>query len=169
MSIARSRRRQTPITFPPMPELVGLSALQHIGNRIRGFVDQPEPDQFEAVPLMTSLGTLPAVELTESADEITLTAKLAGVDRKNIDVTIDNDVVTLFCERAEGRTEGEPGQKLFFSEQRYGSLKRSFTLTHVIDAARATAELAKGFLTVRMPKSSERTAEERRVAIAEGK
>jgi hypothetical protein len=41
--------------------------------------------------------------------------------------------------------------------------------THVIDAARATADLAKGFLTVRMPKSSERTTEERRVAIAEGK
>ena len=104
---------------------------------------------------------IPAVNVEEAADELLLTAELPGMHEEDVNVGIENNILTI---RGEKREEGDEGHRYHVWERRYGSFQRAFTLPSSVQADAIHAEFDAGVLTVRMPKAPE--AKGRTIEIA---
>ena len=105
----------------------------------------------------------PAVEVTEDDKEYRVTAELPGLDEKNVEVSLSDDVLTIKGEKKE-ETE-EKKKDTYVSERRFGSFQRSFSLPDGVDANKIEASMRKGLLTVLLPKSAEAQKKSRKVEI----
>lgn len=92
----------------------------------------------------------PAVDIKEEADRFLITADLPGVDPKNIEITMDNGVLTIKGERqSETRNEKEGYKRV---ERVSGAFNRRFSLPDTADAERIEAKGKDGVLEVILPK-----------------
>lgn len=105
----------------------------------------------------------PAVDIYETdTHELVLKAELPDVKREDINVTVENNVLTLQGERhAEFADKGR--DRFQRIERQYGSFARSFTLPPTVDANAIGAEYKDGVLTLRIPQREE--AKPRQIAI----
>lgn len=105
-----------------------------------------------------------AVDIANNDDEFVLTADLPGFDREEIDLTIDDAVVTISAER---HTEtDETDANYLHRERRTASVQRRVRLPEAVDDEAATAAYHNGVLTVTVPKdSTEMVADGRRIDI----
>ena len=101
-----------------------------------------------------SLGSwAPAVDIFEQDGHIVLKAELPGVDPKDVDVRVENNVLTL---RGERKLDNEVQKENYHRVERaYGSFSRSFTLPSVVDTEKIKAEYRDGVLRVNLPKREE--------------
>lgn len=113
-----------------------------------------------------SIGWLPAIEISETDAELTLTAELPGLDRADVHVDLDGDVLTLRGEKQEERTEQGKEKQYHLVERSYGAFQRSFVLPASVDRDRISATFDKGVLTLHLPKGGEAKARGRRIEIA---
>ncbi|MEI7497712.1 MAG: Hsp20/alpha crystallin family protein [Candidatus Falkowbacteria bacterium] len=98
-------------------------------------------------------GFMPAVDMYEDKDNVTVEAQLAGIDPDQVSVSIENDVLSI---KGEGEKKSEVEEKNYYRKEiRRGSFYRSIQLpTHVLgDKAKATAE--DGVLKISIPKAPE--------------
>jgi HSP20 family molecular chaperone IbpA len=93
---------------------------------------------------------IPVVDIYETNEEIILMAEMPGVDEKSIDVTLDNDVLTI---RGKAMPAVPEGYELVYSEYEVGDFERSFSINEAIDADKIDAQYHNGVLTVRLPKA----------------
>lgn len=91
-----------------------------------------------------------AVDVYETGDDIIVQATIAGVGPDDLDVSIENDVVTITGERTN--TEEEKGQNYFFQECFWGAFSRQIILPSEVDGSRAEAGMKNGIFTLRIPK-----------------
>jgi HSP20 family protein len=104
----------------------------------------------------------PSVDIYEQNGNIVLNAELPGVDAKDVDVRVENNVLTL---RGERRLEGDVKRESYHRIERvYGSFSRSFTLPSVVDADKIKAEFKDGVLRMVLPKRDE--AKPKQIAIS---
>jgi HSP20 family protein len=96
----------------------------------------------------------PDVDVEERDDEILVSVELPGVDEKDVDLLLRDDVLTVRGEKREERSGRRRGGGRW-TECRYGSFERDIPLPCEIDAERAQAEFRKGVLEVRLPKSAQ--------------
>ena len=97
---------------------------------------------------------LPPVDIYETADkEIVLKAELAGLKRDAIDLTVENNTLTIRGQRQPD--EAAADAQFHRSERVFGAFSRSFTLPNTVDAAKVKAEYRDGVLTVRVPQREE--------------
>jgi HSP20 family protein len=95
----------------------------------------------------------PAVDIYEHQGNIVLTAELPGVDAKDVDVRVENNVLTL---RGERKFENEVKREKYHRVERaYGTFSRSFTLPNVVDTEKIKAEYKDGVLQVTLPQREE--------------
>jgi HSP20 family protein len=102
-------------------------------------------------------------DVIETEREIRVVAEMPGLKRENIEIDVENNVLTLRGEKREERTEGEQNAKYHLAERRYGVFTRSFVLPRDVDAERISASFENGVLTVVIPKSER--ARRRRIEI----
>jgi HSP20 family protein len=96
---------------------------------------------------------VPAVDITEDDGGYKITAELPGMEDKDVEVAVTDDVLTI---KGEKSTESEKKEKNYhLSERSYGSFQRSFVLPAGVDANKITASVAKGVLTVAVPKGAQ--------------
>ena len=93
----------------------------------------------------------PAIDITEDDKAYKITAELPGLEEKNIDVTVSGDMLTIKGEKSS-ETE-EKNKDYHVSERVYGSFQRSFTLPDGVERDKIAADLAKGVLTLTLPKN----------------
>ena len=93
----------------------------------------------------------PAVDITETADEIVLEAELAGMKKEDIDISLSGETLTLSGQRKF--EQAQQSEQYLRIERQYGSWRRSFQLEVAIDAAGVTANYENGVLTVHLPKA----------------
>lgn len=106
----------------------------------------------------------PTAELHETDKDVTIRVELAGVDQKDIDIEVIDDVIAISGEK-KAESEKKDGDRVR-TERRYGSFYRSFTLPFVIDDKAVDARFENGVLTVRLAKpAAAAAAPARRVAI----
>ena len=98
----------------------------------------------------------PAVDIEEEAERFVIRADLPGVDPKDVEVTLDNGVLSIRGERKEEKTEEREGYRL--AERFSGSFFRRFTLTDAADDDAVTARSDKGVLEIIVPKSKQSKA-----------
>lgn len=100
----------------------------------------------------------PPVNIEDVGSELILTAELPGMTRDDIEIELENNVLTIRGEKKIEREEkGEEGRRYIY-ERSSGSFSRSFTLPHTVAADRITAKFEDGVLTVTMPKTEEARA-----------
>lgn len=96
----------------------------------------------------------PSVDIEEEEDRYLIKADLPGVDKKDIDVKLENGVLSI---RGEKQTESETGKgtKRHRTERFHGSFARSFTLPDAVKADRVDASYKDGVLSLTIPKEEE--------------
>ncbi len=92
----------------------------------------------------------PSIDIRETEKAIEVEAELPGVDEKDVQVTLENDVLTIKGEKKAEKEESRKGY--YMSERSYGSFMRSFELPTGIEADKVNATFAKGVLKITLPK-----------------
>jgi HSP20 family protein len=96
---------------------------------------------------------MPPCDIYETDKEVVLKVELPAVKREEVEVMLENNVLTMKGERKfEEKTDRENYHRV---ERRYGEFMRSFTLPAYVDAAKINAEFKDGVLTVTLPKHEE--------------
>ena len=95
---------------------------------------------------------VPTADIFESKDALTVILEMPGVEKNNIDVLVEDSVLTV-----EGRLDLSKyqGLKPLYTEYNVGHYVRSFHLTNKIDQSKIGAELKDGVLSVTLPKVEE--------------
>ena len=106
---------------------------------------------------------MPPVTVSETKDELLLTAELPGMSEDDISIELENNVLTVGGEKTEVREEGEEDRKYHVYERSFGAFTRSFTLPRTVDGSSIVATFDNGILTVKLPKVPE--AKGRRIEI----
>lgn len=114
-------------------------------------------------PQEVSFGLAPAVDVVEKDKEYEITAELPGMDEKDIEVKLADQVLTIKGEKKEEKEERE--KDYYLCERRYGSFRRSFQLPQGVDTGKIEAAFAKGVLTVKLPKTAEAQKTEKTISI----
>ena len=105
----------------------------------------------------------PAVDIYEHDGNLVLKAELPGIDPKDVDVRVENNVLTLRGERKfDEEVKRESCHRV---ERAYGTFSRSFTLPNVVDTQNIKAEFRDGVLRVTMPKREEAKPKQIQVQI----
>ena len=105
----------------------------------------------------------PSVEVSETDDAVHVTAELPGLDEKDIQVSLDDNILTV---KGEKKQEREEKQKNFYlSERSYGLFQRVIPLPAGIETDKVKAQFKKGVLTITLPKSRQAAAEGRRIPV----
>jgi HSP20 family protein len=105
----------------------------------------------------------PVVDVKETEDEIVVTAELAGLNPADVNVSVQNGVLTISGEKKEEQESGKDGSSYHLYERRYGRFERSFTLPRAVIADDVQANFANGLLTITLPKTAD--AKPRRIQI----
>jgi HSP20 family protein len=101
------------------------------------------------------------VEVSDTGKEIRVTAELPGLEEKDVEVTLDDDVLTI---RGEKRSESEDGPRQF-SERFYGQFERRIPLGTEVEEDKAEARFKNGVLTITMPKTERARSKNKRISI----
>lgn len=95
----------------------------------------------------------PEADVMESQEEIRVTLELPGVPAENVEVNLEDNVLTISGEKTEEHRQEGKEQRWHLSERRYGRFTRSFVLPREVETDRIEANFHNGVLTVRVPKS----------------
>jgi HSP20 family protein len=125
----------------------GAATLQDQVNRL--FNDVFERNQHES-----SLSTwAPAVDIYETEHELVVKADLPDIDPKELDIRVENNVLTI---RGERKFEKSVSQDNYLRVERaYGTFSRSFSLSNTVNAEGIKADYQSGVLTLNIPKREE--------------
>jgi HSP20 family protein len=146
--ISRRLSRRAPISYTGLP--------QAFDELWRGF----------GIPEATAsrVGAFhPTVDISETDEEIRLTAELPGLGEDDFEVTVDGDQLTIKGEKKDEREEKEKGYHRV--ESRTGTFQRSFRLPADVDPETVKAGYDKGVLTVTVPKPEETRPQLRSIPI----
>ena len=111
---------------------------------------------------MSSRSWTPAVDIAESDDRLTLYAELPGLAKEDVDITLEDSVLTIKGERRFEREETE--ESFHRIERAYGAFHRSFHLPSNVVADKVQAAFADGVLRIDIPKQEE--AKPRKIKIS---
>src|SRR5438034_9085479 len=125
------------------------STLQDRVNRI--FRESFSPEGSDEA--LTTSNFAPPVDVYEDEHNITLKIEVPGIDEKDINVTIENNTLTV---RGERRFEKDEQEDNFHRAERMcASFTRSFTLPNTVDPEQVSAHYEKGVLKIRLAKKAE--------------
>lgn len=106
----------------------------------------------------------PAIDIHQRDGKLEITAELPGVKEEDIDITIDDGVLSLRGEKKSTHEDQESG----YFERSYGSFERRVTLPSDVDEDNCSADFRDGVLTVTLPRSEEK-ARGRKIPLGQGK
>src|SRR6266699_3020786 len=105
----------------------------------------------------------PAVDVYETEHELVVKADLPEVDPKDLDIRVENNILTI---RGERKFEKNVNQENYLRVERaYGSFARSFTLANTVNAEAIKADYQNGVLTLTIPKKEEAKPKQIKVTV----
>lgn len=98
-------------------------------------------------------GFAPKFDISETDKAIEVNAELPGMEEKDIDISIENNVLSI---RGEKRSEEKKDEKNYhLTERSYGTFQRRFSLPEGVDLDKVKAKFNNGVLTMELPKTAE--------------
>lgn len=104
--------------------------------------------------------TLPAASLRENADGYQLTIEMPGVNKDGLEISVENNELTIIGRRTALNIEGTPVHR----ESRATNYRRVFELDPSIDTAKITARIEQGVVTLALPKAEQ--VKPRKIAVS---
>ena len=126
------------------------------------FLPPGEARSFAASPAAAA-GIAPAIDLDETDQAYTVTAELAGVDQKDIELSLRDNALTLSGEKRSERKDEAGGRS--YSERTFGRFERTIPFPAEVDADRVEATCENGVLKVTLPKNPKAQDQARRIEI----
>jgi HSP20 family protein len=114
----------------------------------------------------TTAGWSPLADVFEDADAITLKVELPEVDAKDVEITFEDNTLSLKGERKLEKDEKSDGHHRI--ERTYGSFSRNFSLPPTVDAENIRAESKDGVLRIVLPKKPETKPRQIKVGVGAG-
>jgi len=111
--------------------------------------------------VFTRMPAWPSVEVVERDNAVRVAAELPGLDEKDVEVSVSDDVLTI---RGEKKAQIDDKER-HFSERYYGRFERMIPLPFQVEDDRAEATFENGVLTVTLPKSPKAEAKMKRIAV----
>ncbi len=136
----------------------GVTTLQDQINRLFN-------ETFERTGEQSNLSAwAPAVDIYETEQELVVKADLPDVDPKDLDIRVENNLLTI---RGERKFEKKVNEENYLRVERsYGSFARSFTLSNTVDSDAIKAEYQNGVLTLSIPKKEEAKPKQIKVNVS---
>ena len=106
---------------------------------------------------------LPALDISETKDQVRVTAELPGLNKEDVEISVEGNSLILSGEKKEEREEKEGGYHR--SERYYGSFSRLVSLPTEVNFDKAEATFKNGILTVMLPKTEEAKQRHRKIEI----
>lgn len=116
---------------------------------------------------LTTSQFAPPVDVYEDEHNVVLKVEVPGIDEKDIDVRVENNVLTVHGERKVEKEEKEENFRRI--ERQYGSFTRTFSLPSTVDAERIQADYDKGILKIVLPKKAEAKPKQIKVNVGSQK
>ena len=129
----------------------------------RRWGDLAKGGPLEALGLPAAFVLKPDVDISEGDDSYVLKAELPGMDKDDLAVEIDGDVLAISGMKSE--TSDDKGKNFSHRERRFGSFRRAFRLPENAVTSKAEASFDKGVLTVTVPKQAEAKGKGRKVPV----
>ena len=125
-------------------------------------------DPFRDFGFATANTWMPPVDIYQTGDqEVVLKAELPDMAREDIDITVENFVLTIKGEKKFSSGNDDVKEEQYHHvERRYGTFSRSFSLPQTVDAAKVAADYKNGVLTVRLPLREEAKPRQIKVEVA---
>jgi len=106
---------------------------------------------------------LPAMDVYDRKDHIVVKAEVPGIDKKNIKVRVEGNILSI---RGETKKEREAKKKDYYCcERAYGSFYRTIPLPVAVEKEKVKASYKDGILTIELPKTKEATSKETDIQI----
>lgn len=119
---------------------------------------------FDIEPFESRMGAFtPQVDVTENDKEIKISAELPGMDEKDIDVSLQNDMLTIKGEKKEEKED--KGKDYYRMERSYGSFIRTIPLPVEVETDKVEAKFKKGVLSITLPKTAQAVAETKKIEV----
>src|SRR4030043_1330547 len=135
-------------------------------ERMRREMDRLWDSFFEGGLRKRTEGTgewLPSLDVAETKNEIVVKAEVAGMDPKDIDISLSDGVLTIKGEKKQEKEEKEADYHLV--ERSYGSFTRSIRLPKEVQNDKISASYKDGILKVTLPKSEEAKKKEIKIKV----
>jgi HSP20 family molecular chaperone IbpA len=116
-----------------------------------------EKKEESTVPARTFM---PTADIFEAENALTVVLEMPGVDKGNVDISVEAGVLTISGRLDFSKYEG---MQPVYTEYNIGHYRRSFSLSNKIDQSKIAGEMKDGVLTITLPKAEE--AKPRRIAI----
>jgi len=137
-------------------------------STLQGRMNRLFRDSFgEGQEALTTSSFAPPVDVYEDEHNVTLKIEVPGIDEKDIDVRIENNLLTVHGERKFEKEEKEENYRRV--ERQYGSFTRSFTLPTTVNADQAEAHYDKGILKIQLAKKAEAKPKQIKVNVGSEK
>ena len=130
-------------------------------NTLEKEIENKKENNFEE--LMETEGEL-AVDVYQTESDIVIQSTIAGVKPEGLEISVENDVLTIRGERKNETEEG--GKNYFYQECYWGAFSRQIILPEEVDPNRIEATMKNGILTVKLPKINRTKL--RKIAVSTG-
>ena len=108
---------------------------------------------FGATGMQAMSNLVPSIDASETDKEIVITAELPGLERKDVEVSLDDNILTIRGEKKiEAEQKDDKSKNVHVSERAYGLFYRMLELPTGIDPSTVQATMSKGVLKVTIPK-----------------
>ena len=97
-----------------------------------------------------AIALMPSMDVTETDKEIEITAELPGLEEKDVQINIADNILTIRGEKKAEKEQKDKNYRLF--ERSYGSFERTLELPEGVNADAIKANISKGLLKVTVPK-----------------
>jgi HSP20 family protein len=125
----------------------GLARLREEMDRsLERFFSEPMGLAWPEPKSLRSDGWLPAIDVSENANEVTIKAELPGIAAKDLDITLSGRMLSISGQKREKSEQKD--ENFYHCERRFGSFRRVIELPEGIDPEKVTAEAENGVVTI---------------------
>jgi HSP20 family protein len=104
------------------------------------------------VPGQAQVNLVPSIDVAETDKDIVITAEMPGLERKDVDISLEDDVLTIRGEKKVESEQGDKNKNYYVSERSYGVFYRVLQLPTGTDPSKIQATMSKGVLKITIPK-----------------
>ena len=135
-------------------------------NRMNSLFQEYNRTQGDSNDLMTTASFAPPVDIYEDEHKIVLKLEVPGMKESDLDIQLENNVLTVKGERKLEKEEKE--ENFHRIERRYGSFYRSFTIPNTVNAESVKAGYDAGVLRIQLEKRAEAKPKQIKVEVGSG-
>lgn len=135
-------------------------------EEVQDLVNRFSENWGENLPTTSSERFIPNIEVKDKGKEYRVTAEVPGMEEKDIDISLDENVLTLQGERRSEYQEEDKEKGFFRSEISYGNFYRAIPLDEEVDEDKVEANYKDGMLKITLPKKEGMKKKSRKISLS---